>query len=336
MTKSGHGWHRRETLALLAAALVLPRLARAQQTRRVRRIAVLMPTAENDPETDDLGAAFRAALRQQGWTGGRNLHVDYRWGAGDESRIRAYAAQLVALQPEAILAGGAPAVAPLLAATKSIPIVFVSASDPVTQGFVKDMAHPGGNATGFTNIAPSMARQWVALLREIAPNLKRAALLYNPRTAPYTDAFLREAQAAAAATGLTVESAPVSDDDAIAARLAGLGAAGNAGLLVPSDAFTYTHYGIIVALAAQHRLPAIYPFRIFPLSGGLVSYGIDLAAEMRQAAVYIDRILSGTAPGDLPVQAPGRYQLVVNRRAAAAAGLTLPQSLLARADEIIQ
>ncbi len=315
-----------------AVAWALP--ARAQKSDRVRHIGVLMPTAESDPETADLGAVFRQALQTLGWTGGRNLRIDYRWGAGDAHRIESYARELVAGAPDVILAGGAPAVAPLQRATSTIPIVFISASDPVAQGFVTDLAHPGGNITGFTNFDPSMGVQWLGLLREIAPGVTSVAVLFNPTTAPYTDRFLRSLEAAA--SGVKVDAARIHDEGEIERAMASLERAGHGGLLVPSDAFTLTHSQSVIAMAAQHRLPAVYAFRVFATSGGLMSYGVDLNAQMRQAAAYVDRILSGTNVGDLPVQTPTSFTLAINLTTAATLGLDVPAALSARADELIK
>ncbi len=332
-----HPLRRREFVAMLAAAAaVRASIAFAQDHGRTRRIGVLMPIAESDPEAEDLGAPFRARLQELGWTGGRNLHIDYRWAGGDADRIRTYASELVALGPDVILAGGAPVVAPLERATQTIPIVFVAVSDPVSQGFVADMAHPGGNVTGFTNFAPSMGGKWLALLKEMAPRTSHVGVLYNPRTAPYTDRFMHSVAAAAPGLSVTARAVAAADEDGIETGIAGIARTANGGLLVPSDAFTLAHYGAVVAAAARHGVPAIYGFRVFAENGGLASWGVDLHDEMRQAASYIDRILSGTSPGDLPVQEPSAFQLVVNAKTAKALGLTLPPALLARADEVIE
>jgi putative ABC transport system substrate-binding protein len=326
---------RRGLIALAGGAAVAWALpARAQQSDRVRHIGILMPTAESDPETADLGAVFRQALQTLGWTGGRNLRIDYRWGAGDARRIDSYARELVAGAPDVILAGGAPAVAPLQRATSTIPIVFISASDPVAQGFVANPAHPGGNITGFTNFAPSMGGQWLGLLHEIAPGVTNVAVLFNPTTAPYTDRFLRSLDATA--SGVKVEAARVHDEAEIERAMAELERAGHGGLLVPSDAFTLTHSQAVIAMAAQHRLPAVYAFRVFAANGGLMSYGVDLEAQMRQAASYVDRILSGTSVADLPVQTPTNFTLAINLATAAALGLEVPPALSSRADELIK
>jgi putative ABC transport system substrate-binding protein len=328
---------RREFLAMTGGTIAcLATSARAQQGGRARRIGILMPTAESDPESSELGAVFRRALQDLGWTGGRNLRIDYRWGAGDARRIQSYATDLVASQPDVILAGGAPAVAPLKRATSTIPIVFVSASDPVAQGFVKSLAHPGGNITGFTNYEPGMGGAWLGLLHEIAPAVARVGVLYNPITAPYTDVFLRALNAAANPIAIRISAAPVHDDSELERATAAIERTGSGGLIVPSDAFTLTHAGAAIAAAARHKLPAVYAFRTFAANGGLASYGVDLPQQMRQAAKYVDRILSGDNPGDLPVLTPSKFNLVVNRKTANALGLTVPPTLLARADEVIE
>ena len=328
---------RRDVLAMLgAAAAGGATMARAQQSGRTRHIGILMPTAESDAETTELGAVFRRTLQELGWTGGRNVAFDYRWGGGDARRIAQLASQLVAAGPDVILAGGAPAVAPLKRATSTIPIVFVSASDPVAQGFVASLARPGGNITGFTNFEPGMGGAWLGLLHEIAPAVARIGVLYNPTTAPYNDVFLRALRAAANPIAINVDAAPVHDDGEIDRAMAALGGTGQGGLIVPSDAFTLTHAPAVVAAAAKYRLPAVYPFDTFTVNGGLASYGVDLSEQMRQAAKYVDRILSGSSPADLPVLTPSKFNLVVNRKTATALGLTLPPTLLARADEVIE
>jgi putative tryptophan/tyrosine transport system substrate-binding protein len=324
---------RRFVILLGGAALLRPRLARADGT--VKRLGVLMPTAEGDAETEELGGVFRRALEAQGWAGGRNLRFDYRWGDGDERRIDLLARQLVATSPDAIFAGGDPALAPLKHATRTIPIVFVSATDPLAQGFVKDLDHPGGNITGFANFSPAMAGRWLSLLKEIAPGLARVGVLYNPETAPYSDAYLQAIAARAPALAIKAAPAPIHDEDEIDRAVAAL-QGGGAGLVVPSDAFTLTHAQAVIAAAAKHRVPAVYAFDVFATNGGLVSYGIDLADEMRQAAHYVDRVLSGDNPGDLPVQMPSKFKLVINMRTAAALGLQVPDALQAEADVVIR
>jgi putative tryptophan/tyrosine transport system substrate-binding protein len=328
---------RRDLVVMLGGAMLGGAAAAlAQDSDRLRHIGILMPTSENDPETSDLGAVFRQEMQELGWTGGRNLRVDYRWGDGDARRIATLATQMVADGPDVILAGGSPAVAPLQRATSTIPIVFISASDAVAQGFVQDLAHPGGNITGFTSFSPDMAERWLALLRQLDPFMARVAVLYNPATAPYTEWFLRAAQGAPSAEGVKIEPAAVHAESDIDRAMDALERAGHGGLLVPSDAFTLTHSQAVIDMAARHRLPAVYAFRVFAGNGGLASYGVDLAEQMRLAAKYIDRILSGTSPGDLPVQEPTKLQLAINVRTAKTLGLTVPQAVLARADEVIE
>ena len=330
---------RRDVLAALGALAVFPGSAVAQDSGGsggMKHIGVLMPISESDPQAADLGAVFRQAMEELGWVGGRNLSVDYKWAGGDAHRIATLAEQMVATSPDAILAGGAPVVAPLKAATATIPIVFISASDPIGQGFVPDLSHPGGNITGFTNFDPSMGGKWLGLLKEIAPALKHAAVLYNPVTAPYVSSFLRSVDDAAPALGVAVDDVQLQEGGDIEPAIAAVAKKGDGGLLLPSDVFTLNHAGDVVALANQYRVPAIYAFRVIAVNGGLVAWGVDLGDQLRLAAKYIDRILSGTAPGDLPVLQPTRFTLTINKRAATSIGLTLPPALLARADEVIE
>jgi putative tryptophan/tyrosine transport system substrate-binding protein len=325
---------RRDLLAAGAAAVLVPAGARAQG--RMKRIGVLMPNAENDPESVDLGAIFRQSMQALGWIGGRTARIDYRWGGGDQARINSLAQQMVADQPDVILAGGAPVVAPLKGATSSIPIVFISVSDPVAQGFVQSLPQPGGNLTGFTSFEPSMGGKWLDLLKQVAPATHRAAVLYNPVTAPYTDLFLKALVPVEANYGVKTAAAPVHDENEIEQACAAQETGGGGSLLVPSDAFTLTHAQAVIASAARHRLPAVYAFRVFAQQGGLMSYGVDLSDQMRQAAKYVDRILSGSSPGELPVQQPTRFELLINEKTAGVLGLTVPPTLLASAVEVIE
>jgi putative tryptophan/tyrosine transport system substrate-binding protein len=327
---------RREFAIALGALALVARVARAQDTGGIKHIGVLMPTSENDPEVSDLGAVFRDALQELGWVGGRTVSIDYRWGGGDEHRLAILAQQMVATSPDVILAGGAPVVAPLKRATRTIPIVFISASDPIGQGFVADLSHPGGNITGFTNFDPSMGAKWLGLLKEIEPQLKHAAVIYDPVTAPYVAPFLQSVKGAAQGRGVTVDDVQLHEEGDIEPALAAVSKEGNGGLLFPSDVFTLNHAAAVVSLSNQYRLPAIYAFRVIAAGGGLVSWGVDLGEQMRLAAKYIDRILSGTSPGDLPVLQPTRFALVINKKTAAAIGLDLPPAILARADEVIE
>ncbi|HUK57583.1 MAG TPA: ABC transporter substrate-binding protein [Stellaceae bacterium] len=334
--RNGSGLLRRQLFAFLGTVAAAPRLALAQQSGGTKRIGVLMPTAENDPEVSDLGAVFRQALQELGWVGGRNLRIDYRWGGGDPRRIATLAQQMVVTSPDAILAGGAPVVAPLKRATSTIPIVFISASDPVGQGFVRTLARPGGNITGFSNFEPGMGAKWIALLKQMVPGLARVGVLYNPATAPYVPAFLHSVEAGASTLGVAVQDVALHEDGDIDPAMAALARKGAGGILLPSDVFTLNHASTIVTLANQYRLPAIYAFRVIALQGGLVSWSVDLGEQMRLAAKYIDRILSGTAPGDLPVLLPSRFSLVINKKTAAALGLELTPAILAQADEVIE
>ncbi len=326
---------RRRLLPILGALALVPRLARAQRTGN-KRIGVLMPTSEQDPEVSDLGATFRQALEELGWVGGRNLRIDYGWGGGDPRRIATLAQQMVATSPDAILAGGAPVVAPLKRVTTTIPIVFISASDPLGQGFVANLEHPGGNITGFSNFEPSMGGKWLGLLKQIAPALAHVGVLYNPQTAPYVPPFLRSVEAAAPALGVAAEGVELHEDGDIDPAMAAIARKGGGGLLLPSDVFTLNQADKVVTLAGQYRLPAIYAFRVIAARGGLVSWSVDLGEQMRLAAKYIDRILSGASPGDLPVLLPSRYTLVINKKTAAALGLELTPAVLAQADEVIE
>jgi putative tryptophan/tyrosine transport system substrate-binding protein len=326
---------RRDLLALAgAASLAGPHLARAQG--QMKRIGVLMPNAESDPESVDLGAVFRQSMQELGWIGGRTARIDYRWGGGDQGRINNLAQQMVAGSPDVIFAGGYPAVAPLKRATSTIPIVFISVSDPIGAGFVQSLAHPGGNLTGFTSFEPSMGGKWLDLLKQAAPGVRRASVLYNPATAPYTNRFLDALKPVAPNYGVTISAAAVRDEGEIESAAAALEPGGDASLLVPSDAFTLTHAQAVIAAAARHRLPAVYAFRVFAENGGLLSYGVDLGDQMRQAAKYVDRILSGTSPADLPVQQPTRFELLINLKTAKSLGLTVPPALLASATEVIE
>ena len=326
---------RRELLAALGSAAVSwPRAARAQHDR-VRRIGVLMSIAESDPEAQPRVAVVGQGLQQRGWTDGRNVRIDYHWGAGDVEHMRAQAIELVRQAPDVILATTTALVVALLEQTSTIPIVFVGVTDPVGQGFVDSLARPGGNVTGFTIFEFSIGGKWIQALKEIAPQLAQVAVLYNPKTSPY-ELYLRSIESAANALSVQSIATPVYDVAGIEGRLGELRRKPNRGLIVLSDIFTVVHRDIIIALAAQHRFPAIYPFRYFCSGGGLICYGVDVLDTYRRAVLYIDRILKGTKPGDLPVQQPTKYELVINLKTAKALGLEIPQTLLARADEVIE
>jgi putative ABC transport system substrate-binding protein len=327
---------RRELITLLGcAAAKWPLVARAQEqaTSGMRRIGVLI-AAPSDPSAQRRHVEFTRALEHLGWKEGRNVRIDY-WG-GDADRARVLAKELVSLAPDAILVAGSPAVAALRQETQSIPIVFVNITDPVGQGFVTSLANPGGNITGFTDFDPTLGSKWLELLKETATGIARVAVIFNPKTAPFAASFLRSIEAAAPAFAVSVTAAPVHDAPEIERSITLVGHEPNGALIVASDVFTWLHHALIIALAAQHRLPAVYPFLGFAKSGGLLSYGVDPVEQYGQAAIYIDRILKGAKPGDLPVQAPIKFKLVVNLKTAKAMGLTVPPSIMVQADEVIE
>ena len=328
---------RREFITLLAGATAAwPLAARAQQTQRARRIGVLMGVGD-DAETKGWLVTFNQRLEQLGWQVGRNLQIDEWWTAGDPERNRRFAGELLAMQPDAVFAFSSVAVAALQRENRSVPIVFTAISDPVGSGFVQSLARPGGNATGFTNFVPTMAAKWLEVLKEIAPQVRHAALLFNPQTAPYVSEYYRGPfEAAAPAFGVRASAAIVHEMPEIEVAMAALAREPGGGLVVPPDNFSYVHRSMIFALAARHRLPAVYPFRFMAREGGLVSYGVDLGETFPRAAEYIDRILGGAKPADLPVQAPTKFELAINLKVANALGLTVPPTLLARADEVIE
>ena len=327
---------RREFITLLGGAAAWPLVARAQQTQRARRIGVLMGVGD-DAETKGWLVTFNQRLEQLGWQVGRNLQIDERWTAGDPERNRRFAGELLAMQPDAVFAFSSVAVDALQRENRSVPIVFTAISDPVGSGFVQSLARPGGNATGFTNFVPTMAAKWLEVLKEIAPQVRHAALLFNPQTAPYVSEYYRGPfEAAAPAFGVRASAAIVHEMPDIEVAMAELAREPGGGLVVPPDNFSYVHRSMIFALAARHRLPAVYPFRFMAREGGLVSYGVDLGETFPRAAEYIDRILGGAKPADLPVQAPTKFELAINLKVANALGLTVPPTLLARADEVIE
>jgi len=328
---------RREFIRLLGgAAGAWPLAAYAQQpAERVRRIGVLTPFAADDPEAKARIEAFVHALRQFGWSEGRNLQIDIRWGTGDAERMRHYAAELVALTPDAILAAGGATVGPLLQATRSVPIVFTLTPDPVGAGFVDSLARPGRNATGFTNFEYGIGVKWLELLKEIAPRVTRAAVLRDPAIPAGIGEF---GAIQAVAPSLRIELRPIDmrDADEIERAITAFARSSNGGLIVTSNAWGIVHRDLIITLASRHRLPVVYPFRVFITAGGLVSYGPDTIDPHRRAADYVDRILRGDKPAELPVQAPTKFETVLNLTTAKALGLDVPPTLLARADEVIE
>jgi ABC-type uncharacterized transport system substrate-binding protein len=318
------------------AALAGPRAARAQQPDRVRRVGVLMSRAAGDPEEQARFAGFLQGLQKLGWTDGRNVRIDYRWAAADADRSRTYAAELVALAPDVILASGSTSVAALLQTTRTVPIVFVNVIDPVGAGYVARLARPGGNATGFTAFEYSLSGKWLELLKEIAPNLTRIAILRDPALAAGIGQFAAIQAMAPSSFGVELSPIDVRDGGEIERDVATFAREPNGGLIVTGSSSAAVHRELIVMLAARHQLPAIYPFRYFVNSGGLISYGPDPIDVFRRAAGYVDRILKGENAADLPVQAPTTYELAINLKTAKALGLTLPPSVLARADEVIE
>ena len=296
---------RREFIVLLggSAAATWPMVARAQQPERVRRIGVLSGLAANDPDTQALKAAFLQGLQQLGWTDGRNVRVDYRWAGGDADRIRKYAAELVALAPDVILSTGGTAVERLLQATRTVPIVFTIVPDPVGSGFVASLAHPGGNATGFVLFEYATSGKWPELLKQIAPSVTRAAVLWDP-TIPAGIGQFAIIQSVAPSVGMEVSPVDMRDAAEIERAVAAFAREPNGGLIVTSSALSVAHRDLIVTLAARHKLPAVYYRRLYVTGGGLISYGPDVADQLRRAAGYVDRILKGEKPADMPVQAP--------------------------------
>jgi len=329
---------RREFITLFVGVVALagPRGVRAQQADRMRRVGILMSRAAGDPEEQARFAGFLQELQKLGWTDGRNVRIDYRWAAADADRSRTYAAELVALAPDVILASGSASVAGLLQTTRTVPIVFVNVIDPVGAGYVARLARPGGNATGFTAFEYSLSGKWLELLKEIAPNLTRIAILRDPALAAGIGQFAAIQAMAPSSLGVELSPIDVRDGGEIERDVATFARESNGGLIVTGSSSAAVHRELIVMLAARHRLPAVYPFRYFVTSGGLISYGPDPIDVFRRAAGYVDRILKGEKAADLPVQAPTTYELAINLKTAKALGLTLPPSLLARADEVIE
>jgi putative ABC transport system substrate-binding protein len=329
---------RREFITLVGGtAAAWPLGAYAQQPNGVRRIGVLMPYAATDPSMKLEVAAFVRQLQDLGWAEGRNLQIDYRFAAGDAERMQAWAKELVALQPEVIFCRSTPVTAALLKQTRTIPIVFAVVSDPVGDHFVESLARPGGNVTGFTNVESSLTGKWLGLLKEVAPGIKRVAFIFDPKLAPGGGSYYtRLIDATAPSFGVAPITAPVHDAVEIENAITEFVREPNGGLLVLPDATSTTHRGLIIALAAQHRVPAIYAFRDIVLDGGLMSYGVDIVDQFRRAAGYVDRVLKGAKPAELPVQLPTKFDLVINLKTAKALGLDVSLQLQQRADELIE
>jgi putative ABC transport system substrate-binding protein len=335
--KQGFGMKRREFIALLGSGAVAASSAARAQQGHLKRVGILMGYAEAEPDTQARMAAFREAFEQLGWKDGRNVAITYRFGVGELDRVRIYAKELVGLNPDLIVCETTPTLKALADQTSTIPIVFVSVSDPVSNGFVTDLARPGGNITGFTNFEATMGGKWVELLKTIAPGSARVGVIFNPDTAPGGGTyFLRSVAASAPALQAEVFPFPVRSDDEIAQAVTGLGREPGGGLIVMLDVSMAVHRPAIIAQAAANRVPTIYPWRFGAADGGLVSYGVDVPDLHRRAAAYADRILKGAKPADLPVQQPTKFELVVNLKTAKALGIEVSPMLLATADEIIE
>jgi putative ABC transport system substrate-binding protein len=326
---------RREFITLLGGAVAWPLAARAQ-AKQMRRIGVLMGGfVAGDPEAQSRVVAFENGLRELGWVKGRNLSIEYRW-AGDGNVLRDHAAELLAMAPDLILANTTPVTVALREQSGAVPIVFTQVVDPVGQGLVPNLAHPGGNVTGFTHLEFAIGGKWLQTLKEVAPAVERIAVVFNPQMAPYAEALVPPIEAAGRTFAVATMTAPAADAAAIEAAVTAFAHRPNGGLIVLPDVTTAQHRDLIIGLAAQHQLPAVYPFRYFTTSGGLISYGPDSIDPFRRAASYVDRILKGERPADLPVQAPTKYELVINLKTAKALGLEVPPTVLARADEVIE
>jgi putative ABC transport system substrate-binding protein len=326
---------RREFITALGGAVAWPLAARAQQGDRVRRIGVLMPYDENDPLAKAYVSAFIQALAGLGWTDGRNVRMELRWWGDDFNRIRALVQELVGLQPDIIVTAGAPATVAVRRETRTIPIVFRIVADPVAIGLVPNLNQPGGNITGFAGLEATLGGKWLELLSEIAPGVKRAAIMFNPDF-PAPSTFMPSVETAARSLKVVPITAPVHSDAEIETAIIALGREPGGGLLVPGDSFTLAHRAAIISAAARNNVPAVYQRSDFVREGGLLSYGVDPVDPFRRAASYVDRILRGEKPGDLPVQFPTKFEMVVNRKTANALGLEVPISILVRADEVIE
>ena len=326
---------RREFIGLIGGTMAStwPRGTRAQQSERARLVGVLSGQAESDPESKRRMVMFREGLQEFGWIEGRNIKIEFRWANADAGRMQAQAEELVNLKPDALLCSSTPTLKALHQATRTVPIVFVTVSDPVGDGFVASFQRPGGNVTGFSNFEPAMAGKWLELLKQVAPQTQRVKVIFNPSIFPYP-IFLDALRSAAANFSIETDLARITDVSEIEPAVAT--AKPGSGLLVGPDAFSLARRDLIINAAAQHRVPAIYPYRVYTAAGGLLSYGVDLSAPYRPAAAYVSRILNGEKPADLPVQAPIKFELTINLRSARALGLNVPAALIALADDVIE
>jgi putative ABC transport system substrate-binding protein len=330
--------NRRQFTTLLGGATAWPLAARAQQDGRMRRIAVLLGSSEEDVQAKRGVAEFTKALAAMGWDEGHGAHIDYRWAAADLDRMQTLAKEVVNLAPDVILAQTTQVTAALQRETSTIPIVFVIVSDPIGSGFVASLPRPGGNITGFINLESSLSGKWIEILKDVLPRISRALLMYNPATAPYFEYFLQPFAAAARHYAIEPVAAAVHADADIERAIKSVADRSDAGLVVMPDVSTATRHTLqlIISLAAQHRVPTIYPYRYMVVAGGLISYGVDVTDIWRRSAAYVDRILKGATPADLPVQLPTRFELAVNLKTAKALGLEMPAMLLGRADEVVE
>ena len=328
---------RREFITLLGGtATVWPLAVHAQQSDRVRRVGILMSAAESDNDAQAGIAVFRQTLEQSGWSGARNLQIESRWGNADPVRIAALAKELVGLSPDILVAYATPAVKALQQETRSIPIVFLTVTDPLGQGLVASLAHPGGNITGFAVFEFSLGSKWLEILKQISPRIARVSIIFNPETAPYYPLYLRSIEQGASSFGVELNAVQIHNEADIEPTLGVLARDPDAGLIVLPDSFNIVHRAKIVELVNQHRLPAVYFFLNFARDGGLVAYGPDEIELFRRTASYVDRIFKGDSPGDLPVQHPTKFNMLVNLRTAKTLGFTIPPLLLASADEVIE
>jgi putative ABC transport system substrate-binding protein len=326
---------RREFITLLGGAAAWPLVARAHQAERVRRIGLLMGMTD-DREGQARVTTLKQGLQELGWTDGHNIQIETRFAGADAGRIRTHVAELVALAPDVIVGQTTPVIRALRQATSSIPIVMAAINDPVDQGFVSSLAHPGGNITGFTFVDFQMVGKWLEILKEAAPGVSRAALMFNPDTSPHYYVYLRSFEAEPRSIAVEVTAAPVRNTAEIEEAFAKLGREPGGGLILPPDAFTFVHHPLFIRLAQQHRLPAVYSTRAYVAQGALMSYGPNPYDNFRRSASYVDRILRGAKPADLPVQQPTKFELAINLKTAKALGLNVPPTLLARADEVIE
>ena len=327
---------RRDFITLIGAATTWPLALRAQQPERLRRVSVLLGVPENDPETNSRVRAFRLGMRDAGWVEGRNLQIEYWYAGTDRDTIKKHVAELIRLAPDVILANSGPVMALLQPATNRIPIVFVVVNDPVRQGFISNLAHPGGNVTGFSFIEPEIVGKWVNLLVDVKPDLSRVALMYNPDTAAYYDAYLRSFKASPQQLRVEVEGAPVQSAADIERAVAELARHQRTGLIAASDVYLVAMRGVILQSTEQHHVPLITPYKQFAVDGALMSYGPNTADIFRRSSAYVDRILKGELPGNLPAQSPDKFELVVNLKTARALGLSLRESFVQLADEVIE